>query len=143
MKVRDLLKSKGQGIISMDISASVDDAVKAMNARKISSLVVIEDGNPVGIFTERDVIKCYVASGGRSFRNISLRQAMTRDIIVAEAAEDLHTTMAVMIQENIRHLPVTEDGVLIGMLSARDVIQAHIGKLKAEIHHLKDYIAGA
>lgn len=143
MTVKELLKMKGEGVISMDSSNSVEEAIRSMDARKISAVVVTEGGSPVGIFTERDVVKCYVRSGGRSFHDILLKQAMTRDLIVAEGSEDVNNIMSVMIQENIRHLPVTNGGALIGMLSARDVIQAHIGKLKAEIHHLKDYIAGS
>ncbi|MDA8326804.1 MAG: CBS domain-containing protein [Nitrospiraceae bacterium] len=142
MKVNELLKLKGQGIISMDSSNTVEDAIKSMNARKISALVITEEGRPVGMFTERDVIRCYVHSGGKDFSGIPLKQAMTGDLIVAEGDEDLNSVMSVMIQENIRHLPVAKDGSIVGMLSARDVIQAHIGKLKAEIHHLRDYITG-
>ncbi|MDA8086322.1 MAG: CBS domain-containing protein [Nitrospiraceae bacterium] len=143
MKVNDLLKLKGQGVISMDSGNTVEDAINAMNARKISALVITEEGRPVGMFTERDVIRCYVNSGGKNFSGILLKQAMTRDLIVAGSGDDLNSVMSVMIQENIRHMPVASDGELIGILSTRDVIQAHIGKLKAEIHHLKDYITGS
>ncbi len=143
MKVNDLLKLKGQGVISMDSGNTVEDAINAMNARKISALVITEEGRPVGMFTERDVIRCYVNSGGKNFSGILLKQAMTRDLIVAGSGDDLNSVMSVMIQENIRHMPVASDGELIGILSTRDVIQAHIGKLKEEIHHLKDYITGS
>jgi len=63
--------------------------------------------------------------------------------VVAELDDDLADIMAVMTDRNIRHLPVVENGALIGMLSVRDVIQSQVQKLTSEIHYLKDYIASA
>jgi signal-transduction protein with cAMP-binding, CBS, and nucleotidyltransferase domain len=67
---------------------------------------------------------------------------MTRDLVVAEPHDELGSVMSVMVQKNIRHLPVSDKGNIAGMLSIRDVIQTQIGKMTAEIHYLKDYIAG-
>jgi len=64
MKVRDLLDSKGKDIVSIDVNSSVDDAIRSMNARKISAIMVTEQGKTVGIFTERDVVRSYITSGG-------------------------------------------------------------------------------
>lgn len=142
MKVRDLLETKGKDTVSIDVSSSVDDAIRSMHARKISAIMVTENGKTVGIFTERDVVRSYIASAGKSFKEISVRDSMIKDLIVAVPDEDLHEVSATMVEKNIRHLPVVENGKVIGMLSIRDIIQTQVTKLTSEIHYLKDYITG-
>jgi len=142
MKVKELLDAKGKNVVSIDAARSVEDALKEMGTKKISAMMVTDNARSVGIFTERDVVKCYLSSDGKSFKNIILKDAMTSNLIVAEMNDDLNNIMSVMVEKNIRHLPVVESGKVIGMLSIRDVIQTQVGKLTSEIHYLKDYIAG-
>ena len=142
MKVRDLLETKGKDTVSIDVSSSVDDAIRSMHARKISALMVMENAKTVGIFTERDVVRSYIAANGKSFKEISVRDSMIKDLIVAVPDEDIHEVSATMVEKNIRHLPVVENGRVIGMLSIRDIIQTQVTKLTTEIHYLKDYITG-
>lgn len=143
MNVKDLLESKGKNIVSIDSGKSVEDALKEMSEKKISAMMVTENSRSVGIFTERDVVRCYINFEGRSFREILLKDAMTSNLIVAQMDDNLNAIMSVMIEKNIRHLPVVEGGNVIGMLSIRDVIQNQVGKLTSEIHYLKDYITGS
>ena len=143
MKVRQLLGSKGREVVTSEAENTVEDAIRSMQLRKISALVVADRGRPVGIFTERDVLRCYVATDGKSFKDVRLREAMTANLVVAELDDDLNDIMAVLIDRNIRHLPVVAGGALIGMLSVRDIIQSQVQKLTSEIHYLKDYIASA
>jgi IMP dehydrogenase len=142
MKVRDLLETKGKDTVSIDVSSSVDDAIRSMHARKISALMVMENAKTVGIFTERDVVRSYIAANGKSFKEISVRDSMIKDLVVAVPDEDIHEVSATMVEKNIRHLPVVENGRVIGMLSIRDIIQTQVTKLTTEIHYLKDYITG-
>ena len=142
MKVRDLLETKGKDTVSIDVSSSVDDAIRSMHARKISAIMVTENGKTVGIFTERDVVRSYIASNGKNFKELSVRDSMIKDLIVAVPDEDLNEVSATMVEKNIRHLPVVENGKVIGMLSIRDIIQTQVTKLTTEIHYLKDYITG-
>jgi IMP dehydrogenase len=142
MKVRELLETKGKDTVSIDVNSSVDDAIRSMHARKISAIIVVENGKTVGIFTERDVVRSYIASNGKNFKEISVRDSMIKDLIVAVPDEDLHEVSATMVEKNIRHLPVVENGKVIGMLSIRDIIQTQVTKLTSEIHYLKDYITG-
>jgi IMP dehydrogenase len=130
-------------VVTTEADRSVEEAIRTMQGRNISALLVAERGRPVGIFTERDVLRCYIASGGRDFAQIPLREAMTVNLVVAELDDDLNDIMAVMTDRNIRHLPVVDRGALIGMLSVRDVIQSQVQKLTSEIHYLKDYIASS
>ena len=143
MKVKQLLGSKGREVVTSEADNTVEDAIRSMQGRNISALLVTERGRPVGIFTERDVLRCYVATDGRSFKEVVLREAMTANLVVAELNDDLSDIMAVLIDRNIRHLPVVDGGALIGMLSVRDIIQSQVQKLTSEIHYLKDYIASA
>ena len=143
MKVRQLLGTKGREVVTTEAENTVEDAIRSMHVRKISALVVADRGRPVGIFTERDVLRCYIATDGKSFKEARLREAMTANLVVAELDDDLNDIMAVLIDRNIRHLPVVDGGALIGMLSVRDIIQSQVQKLTSEIHYLKDYIASA
>src|SRR5512145_1348545 len=133
MKVRQLLGSKGREVVTSEAENTVEDAIRSMQTRNISALVVADHGRPVGIFTERDVLRCYVASGGKSFKEVLLRDAMTANLVVAELDDDLNDIVSVMTDRNIRHLPVVDGGALIGMLSVRDVIQSQVQKLTSEI----------
>jgi IMP dehydrogenase len=142
MTVKELLNAKGKDIITIEGESSVEDAIRSMHARKISALIVIENGRPTGIFTERDIVMCYISTEGRHFREVKIKDTMTKDLIVAEPDDELSNIMSVMIQKNIRHLPVADKGRIVGMLSIRDVIQAQIGRLQSEIRYLKDYITG-
>ena len=142
MKVRDLLDTKGKDIVSIDAGSTVDDAIRSMNSRKISAIMVTEAGNTVGIFTERDVVRSYILTNGKSFKEVQVRDAMIKDLIVAVPDEDVHEVSATMVEKNIRHLPVVDNGKVIGMLSIRDIIQTQVKKLTSEIHYLKDYITG-
>jgi IMP dehydrogenase len=117
MKVKNLLEAKGKDVVSMDAGSSVEDAIRMMHSRKISAMMVTDRSRSVGIFTERDVVKCYLSNEGRIFKDIVLGDTMTTDLIVAQMDDDLNDIMSVMVEKNIRHLPVVEDGNVIGMLS--------------------------
>ena len=142
MKVRALLNSKGKDIVSIDADGSVEDAIRSMHSRKISAIMVTEHGKTVGIFTERDVVRCYISSGGKSFKEIKVKDAMVSNLIVAVPDDEVHDIGTIMIEKNIRHLPVIDNHRVIGMLSIRDIIQTQVKKLTTEIHYLKDYITG-
>jgi IMP dehydrogenase len=142
MKVSDLLTTKGKDVVSMEAESTVEDAIRSMHGRKISAILVTENTKPVGIFTERDVVRSYINSGGKPFNGILLKDAMTADLIIAQPQDELSSVSSIMIQKNIRHLPVSEKGKIVGMLSIRDVIQTQIGTLTEEIHYLKDFLTG-
>ena len=142
MKVQDLLDAKGKRIVSIDAESAVEDAIRTMNTRKISAIIVTDQGKTCGIFTERDVVRCYISSGGKSFKEIKIREAMVADLIVAVPEDDVNDVAVIMVEKNIRHLPVIGNNKVVGMLSIRDIIQTHVKKLTSEIHYLKDYISG-
>lgn len=140
MTVKELLAKKGKDVVSMESESTVEDAIRSMNSRKISAILITQNGTPVGIFTERDVVRGYIATDGKAFKDIMLKDVMTTNLIVADIQDELDSVTSVMVDRNIRHLPVAEKGKIVGMLSVRDIIQTQMNKLITEIHYLKDYI---
>ncbi|HYQ48649.1 MAG TPA: CBS domain-containing protein [Thermodesulfovibrionales bacterium] len=123
MQVKSILKAKSRKkIVSLEPGSSVEDAIQLMHKKKISAIMVMEKNKPVGIFTERDVVRSYTKKKGRKFRQIPLKEVMTKKLIVARQDDNLGDIMAIMVEKNIRHLPVLEDGQIVNMLSIRDVI---------------------
>jgi CBS domain-containing protein len=105
-------------------------------------MMVTENGKTSGIFTERDVVRCYIATDGKSFKDIKLREFMVTSLITADPDDDVNDIAATMVEKNIRHLPVLNNNKVIGMLSIRDVIQTQVGKLTSENTYLRGYITG-
>lgn len=141
LKVKDLLKDKGLEVIAIDSGATVDTAIRKMIERNIGAILVMEDGSCVGLFTERDVLKCWAHHS--SVDTVAIKDVMSKDLLVLEPEDDLDYAMTIMTNKKIRHLPVVDHGKLVGLVSIRDVVKYHIGNLEAEVHYLKDYIRGS
>jgi CBS domain-containing protein len=140
MRVEELLDEKGPGVQTISVELSVEDAIKHLTDKKISALIVMEGGHAVGIFTERDVLRAHVKYSGKAFDDIPMRDVMTNKLIVARPEDEISTTMCMMIQMDIRHLPVKREGKIIGMLSIRDLVHHQVNTLMAELRHLQQYI---
>ena len=98
-----------------------------MTEQGASALIVMDGQQPVGIFTERDVLRCHVAWRGRLFREMPLKEAMVDKLIVAKPDDLVSSAMAMMIQADIRHLPVVEDQRISAMLTISDLVKHHVG----------------
>jgi CBS domain-containing protein len=148
MLVKDLIKDKPNVIYSIDHHSSVADAIENMVEHEIGALIVTEKGKPVGLLSERDVIKCWTGigygsssvEGKRLFKDIKAREIMTSNLIVVETKDDLCYVMNVMIKNKIRHLPVVKEQKLIAVLSMRDVVRTQVTNLQSENLYLKEYI---
>ena len=140
MKVKELLSIKGIECFSIMSDQTMLDAAKQMAECKIGALLVMEKGHLAGIVTERDVVKSL--ANEKDCRSIRIKDVMTTNLLVSKSGDDLDYVMAVMIQNNIRHLPVVEETGLVGMLSMRDVVRVLVKNLKAENQYLKDFIGG-
>ena len=141
VKVKDVLKDKGLEVIAVDSSATVDSAIKKMVERNIGAILVTEDSTFVGVFTERDVLTCWLNHG--SFEKAAVKDVMSKNLLVIEPQDDLEYAMTIMTNKKIRHLPVVEQGRLVGLVSIRDLVKYHVGNLEAEVHYLKDYIVSS
>ena len=118
--VRSVLASKVQGVVSTTPEATVLEAVHQMNEHQIGALVVMDEGQVVGMFTERDVLR--LAGEGTDFETIPVRRAMTGRPLTIAADDDILAASQMMAERKLRHLPVTEDGNLVGIVSMRDVL---------------------
>ena len=138
VKIKDILKDKGLEVISVDSSVTVDSAVRKMMERNIGAILVYESGNFTGMFTERDVLKCWVDRG--PLDKVAIKDVMTKDLLIVTPEDDLEYAMSIMTNKRIRHLPVIEKGKIVGLVSIRDVVKYHVGHLESEVHYLKDFI---
>ena len=139
--VKEIVGDSQREIISIGRDKTVADAVSRMVEDEIGALVVVDGEKPVGMFTERDVLKCWTRKGDRHFKDIKIAEVMSTNLIIAETDDDLCYVTSIMIKNRIRHLPVLEKNRLVAMLSIRDVVKAQVTDLRAENHYLKDYIS--
>jgi signal-transduction protein with cAMP-binding, CBS, and nucleotidyltransferase domain len=140
MIVQDVLQQKRRAVHTIPAQQTVEDAIVQMDVQRTSALIVMDGETPVGIFTERDVLRCHVAWRHRLFREMPLSEAMTDNLIVAQSNDLVSSAMAMMIKADIRHLPVVENQQIAGMLTISDLVKHHVGELTAELHYLQEYI---
>ena len=139
--VQHLLDSKGRNIISISAEASVLDAVKIMADKAVGSLLVMQGDTLQGIVTERDYARKVIIKG-RSSETTQVGEIMTAKVCTASMQDTVNDCMTVMSDRKIRHLPVVDDGVVVGMISIGDLVQAIISDQQEEIEHLEHYISG-
>lgn len=140
-KVHNILRIKGNAVWSVPSSATALDAVKLMAEKNIGGVLVIDDGTLVGIFTERDFankIGCFE----KSPQEIKLSEVMTPNPITVTPDNSINDCMALMTDRHIRHLPVMEDGKLVGVISIGDVVKDLIEELQFMVTQLEKYITG-
>jgi CBS domain-containing protein len=119
MRIKELIRD---GIISCKASEPVSCAVAKMYMNNVGSVLVIDDdGKPLGIFTERDLVRVVAENLGL---DIPLSKVMSRKLITANTSESIVSAAMKMIENNIRHLPVIEEGRAVGMVSIRDIVRA-------------------
>lgn len=139
--VRDMIRKKGSEVFSIDPEASVFDALTIMSTNNTGALMVLKGKNVEGILSERDCVR-KVELLGKSARNTRVGEIMTSKVIYVEAGQPLEECMALMIDKNIRHLPVFEGKELLGLISVRDVLKEMVDVQKFMISQLEHYITG-
>ena len=139
--VQHLLDNKGRDIISISPDASVLDAIKLMADKGIGALVVIDGGDLKGIVTERDYARKVIIKG-RASDTTPVADIMTANVITATSQQTVNECMEMMTVKKCRHLPVVDDGDLVGMISIGDLVQAIITDQQEEIEQLEHYISG-
>lgn len=140
MKVHELLSQKVRPVYTISSDQTVDDAINLMTAEKTGALIVTEADHPVGIFAERDVFRAHIKDKSAAFSEIRLKDAMTNKLFVAKAEDDVSSVMSMMIQAEIKHMPVMEENKIVGMLTLHDLIEHQIDMLTEELQHLREYI---
>lgn len=142
MKVQDILRTKGTELITIDQKKSLLEASRLLSEHNIGVLLVMDDQNkPVGILSERDIVHM-LASQGPDSASTKVQAAMSEDLIVGVPDNDLDYVMNVMTTKRIRHLPILDEGKLVGLISIGDVVKAQVTKAETEIRYLHSYITG-
>jgi CBS domain-containing protein len=139
--VRQLLKVKGEQVWTISKDSTVFDSLLLMAEKRIGALVVIEDGKVIGIFTERDYAR-KVGPERRNPEETRIEEVMTRELITAGLNQTVNECMVLMTNNHIRHLPVMDEGRLVGMISVGDVVKDMIEELEFHVEQLKSYIIG-
>jgi CBS domain-containing protein len=139
--VRDMIRRKGGEVFSIDPEATVFDALNQMSSQNTGALLVVKGKNVEGILTERDCVR-KVELAGRTSKTTRVSEIMTEKVIYVEAGQPLEECMALMIDKNIRHLPVYDGKELLGLISVRDVLKEVVDVQKFMISQLEHYITG-
>lgn len=140
MKVKDIINQKGSDIYSVTSDETVFNAIKSMSELKVGALLVMDSGNLSGIISERDYRDKVILMGKQS-KTTPVHEIMTSKVYKVEPGDNLNTCMRIMTNQKIRHLPVMEEGKVVGLISIGDVVKSVIDEQKFEIDSLKDYIA--
>ncbi len=142
MKVRQILNSKAQNYLWHVVpDNTVLEALEMMAEKNIGAVLVLENNQLTGIFSERDYARKGILKG-RASKDTLIRDVMTSPVITVEVEQKVEECMEIMSQKHIRHLPVTEHGRLFGIISINDIVTAIIGEQKNRIQSLESYISG-
>jgi CBS domain-containing protein len=137
--VSEVLREKGSSVLTIDPHSTVFDAIAQMVRQGVGALVVIEEGAVLGIVSERDYLR-KVAIEGRTSRTTMVHEIMSSPVVAVRPADDLNQCLALMTERRVRHLPVIDEGVLIGLVSIGDLVKHKIMDQQGEIERLVDYI---
>ncbi len=138
-RLAEILEDKGAGVLEIDADASVFEAVERMVENNVGSLLVTEGGEITGIVTERDYLR-RVTLEGREERETPVREIMSSPLIVVTPETTIDECMALMTDRRIRHLPVVEDGTVVGLVSIGDLVKFQSRQQTFEIQYLTHYI---
>jgi CBS domain-containing protein len=140
--VSEILKSKAeQAVHTVEPSASAFDAAQTMASRRIGGLLVVDGAQIIGIVTERDYAHKLVPTG-RSPRDTPVRDIMSAPVMVVGSRNTSAECMALMTENRLRHLPVVDEGRLVGLVSIGDLVKDIIGEQRSTIEQLEHYISG-
>lgn len=142
MKIRDILQAKGSQVVTIGPQATLHEALCTFVGRKVGALPVQDpSGAVLGIVTERDVMReVHAASPIRKKR---VEEAMTRNLVTGCPEDEVEYVMTEMTEKRFRHMPVMEDGHLVGILSIGDLVKSQLHRAKFEVMELRGYITGA
>lgn len=143
MNVETILRGKGTKVVTIEPEATISEAAQILKRERIGALVVAENGEVRGILSERDI----VAGLGDPTRRSRLLEspvstAMTRDVVTCTPKDSVQKCMVLMTEHHIRHLPVMNDGDMVGVVSIGDVVKNRLEELESEAGFLREMIAG-
>jgi CBS domain-containing protein len=140
MHVASILKDKGSTVTTARPESSVAEVAAKLAAKKIGAVVIVGgEGRVEGILSERDIIRA-IAQRGPAALSEAARDIMTKQVISCTSADSLDHLMVTMTSGRFRHIPVVENGTLVGIVSIGDVVKLHIAEVEQEATALKNYV---
>jgi CBS domain-containing protein len=141
-KIDSLIRKKGGQVWSLTPAASVYDAIAMMAEKQIGAVPIIEDGRLVGIVSERDYAR-KVFLKGKASKETPVTEIMSSPVFSVTPSQTVEECMHIVTEQRFRHLPVVEDGKIVGMVSIGDLVNWVITEQKQTINHLEAFIAGS
>jgi signal-transduction protein with cAMP-binding, CBS, and nucleotidyltransferase domain len=138
-QLSEILDEKGGDVLRIEAAASVFEAVQQMVKANVGSLLVTDRGDIAGIVTERDYLR-RVTLEGRTDKDTAVGEIMTSPVVIANPETTIDECMALMTDRRIRHVPVVEDGEVVGIVSIGDLVKFKSKQQSFEIQYLTDYI---
>lgn len=142
MTIAAILEGKGDAVATIDVKASVAEAIALLHDQRIGALPATEGGEVVGVLSERDVVYC-LKDYGAALLDWPVAKVMTAPAITVEPDTAVMTALAMMTQRRVRHLPVMADGKLVGIVSIGDLVKYRIDRIEAEAEAMRSYIQSA
>ena len=139
LSVRQMLSEKGSAVVSITPDTSVFDALKVMSEKNIGAVLVMEDEELVGIFSERDYARKVILAG-RSSKTTEVKELMTCKVYCIDPSRTIQDVMELMNEHRFRHVPVMESEKVIGVLSSGDVMRGVVAEQKNTIDSLENYL---
>jgi CBS domain-containing protein len=139
--VGQVLRTKGHGFHAAGPETTAYDALEIMAEKNVGALLVVESGRLIGVFSERDYARKVILRG-KSSKSTTVREIMSSPPISVSPGTSLRDCMVLMTNNRVRHLPVKEHDVLLGVVSIGDVVNTIISDQESTIAELEDYIAG-
>ena len=141
MNVIAILKQKGREVETVTPAATLMQVAEVLAKRRIGAVIVTDEARKVqGIISERDIIRVLAQSGPAALTG-AVSAVMTRNVVSCGEGDTLAQLMTAMTTGRFRHLPVTKDGALVGIVSIGDVVKYHLSEVEMEANAMKDYIA--
>ena len=139
--ISEILKDKGMQVWSVSPGATVFDAIQLMADKNVGALVVLEVDRLAGVFSERDYTRKVILQG-KSSKQTAVGEILTPNVITASPSDSVTHCLRKMTECRVRHLPVVEDGKVVGIVSIGDLVKWVISAQTATIDHLEGYITG-
>jgi CBS domain-containing protein len=141
MTIAAILREKGDEVVHVSPQTSLRELVDILTERRIGAVPVIDGNAVVGVMSERDVIQALQRLGAAALDR-PVREMMTAPAISVDPTTTLLAGLSLMTQRRIRHLPVMDDGRLVGFVSIGDLVKARIDRIESEAQAMRAYIAG-
>lgn len=140
MHVQAILEGKGTRVVTIGPQATAAEAARLLTDNRIGAVVVLAgSGEVAGILSERDIVRGFAAHGG-SVADLRVAELMSREVLTCRPFDTIDELMAVMTRRRVRHLPVVEDGTLLGIVSIGDVVKHRLDEAALEVDSLRQYV---